>query len=79
VKAAAEEAAKDNAAHEKQSVSLEERRKHASAKAKKLKKALADVSCLSPLFVSFVIAFIFFDTSLCFICLLIICWPLLVS
>jgi hypothetical protein len=51
VKAAAEEAAKDNAAHEKQSVSLEERRKHASAKAKKLKKALADVSCLSPLFV----------------------------
>ncbi|KAG2746768.1 hypothetical protein P692DRAFT_201933204 [Suillus brevipes Sb2] len=42
VKAAAEEAAKDNAAHEKQSVSLEERRKHASAKAKKLKKALAD-------------------------------------
>ncbi|KAG2337616.1 hypothetical protein BDR05DRAFT_970038 [Suillus weaverae] len=42
VKAAAEEAAKDNAAREKQSVSLEERRKHASAKAKKLKKALAD-------------------------------------
>ncbi|KAG1879662.1 RecF/RecN/SMC N terminal domain-containing protein [Suillus tomentosus] len=42
VKAAAEEAVKDNAAREKQSVSLEERRKHASAKAKKLKKALAD-------------------------------------
>ncbi|KAG1859796.1 RecF/RecN/SMC [Suillus subluteus] len=42
VKTAAEEAAKDNAAREKQSVSLEERRKHASAKAKKLKKALAD-------------------------------------
>jgi len=50
VKAAAEEAAKDNAAREKQSVSLEERRKHASAKAKKLKKALADVSFLLPLF-----------------------------
>jgi structural maintenance of chromosome 4 len=47
VKAAAEEAAKDNTAHEKQSVSLEERRKHASAKAKKLKKALADVSFLA--------------------------------
>jgi structural maintenance of chromosome 4 len=44
VKAAAEEAAKDKAAREKQSVGLEERRKHASAKAKKLKKALADVS-----------------------------------
>ncbi|OAX33539.1 hypothetical protein K503DRAFT_869495 [Rhizopogon vinicolor AM-OR11-026] len=42
VKAAAEEAATDQSAREKQSVGLEERRKHASAKAKKLKKALAD-------------------------------------
>ncbi|OJA20715.1 hypothetical protein AZE42_08198 [Rhizopogon vesiculosus] len=42
VKAAAEEAATDQSAREKQSVGLEERRKHASAKAKKLKKALSD-------------------------------------
>jgi hypothetical protein len=50
VKAAAKEAAKDNVACKKQSVSLEEHQKHASVKAKKLKKALADVSFLLPLF-----------------------------
>ena len=44
VKAAAELAVKDQAAREKQVVSLEERRKHASSKAKKLKKTLQDVS-----------------------------------
>ncbi|EPQ60070.1 hypothetical protein GLOTRDRAFT_112842 [Gloeophyllum trabeum ATCC 11539] len=42
VKAAAEEAQKDLAAHEKQAVGLEEKRKHANSKAKKLKKALQD-------------------------------------
>ncbi|KAG6333811.1 hypothetical protein ID866_5281 [Astraeus odoratus] len=42
VKAAAEEAVKDQADHEKQAVGLEERRKHANSKAKKLKKALQD-------------------------------------
>ncbi|KAF9225187.1 RecF/RecN/SMC protein [Gyrodon lividus] len=42
VKAAAEEAAKDQAAHGKQAVGLDERRKHASTKAKKLKKALQE-------------------------------------
>ncbi|KAI6154283.1 hypothetical protein BKA82DRAFT_4099537 [Pisolithus tinctorius] len=42
VKAAAEEAIKDQTAHEKQVVSLEERRKHTSTKAKKLKKSLQD-------------------------------------
>jgi structural maintenance of chromosome 4 len=54
VKSAAEEAAKDQTAREKQSVGLEERRKHASAKAKKLKKVLADVSSFHPRFVAFV-------------------------
>ncbi|KIJ61386.1 hypothetical protein HYDPIDRAFT_70000, partial [Hydnomerulius pinastri MD-312] len=42
VKTAAEEAIKDQAAHEKQAVGLEERRKHASSKAKKLKKTVQD-------------------------------------
>ncbi|KAN0100061.1 RecF/RecN/SMC [Tylopilus felleus] len=42
VKAAAEEAVKDQTAHEKQAVGLEERRKHANTKAKKLKKTLQD-------------------------------------
>ncbi|KAI0082329.1 hypothetical protein K474DRAFT_1655715 [Panus rudis PR-1116 ss-1] len=42
VKAAAAEALKDLTAHEKQHVTLEERRKHTSAKAKKLKKSLQD-------------------------------------
>ncbi|KAH7886361.1 RecF/RecN/SMC N terminal domain-containing protein [Phlebopus sp. FC_14] len=42
VKAAAEEAVKDKADHEKQAVGLEERRKHASSKANKLKKTLQD-------------------------------------
>ncbi|KAL4068878.1 RecF/RecN/SMC N terminal domain-containing protein [Scleroderma yunnanense] len=42
VKAAAEGAVKEQAAHEKQAVGLEERRKHASSKLKKLKKALQD-------------------------------------
>jgi len=44
VKSAAELAVKDQAAREKQVVGLEERRKHASSKAKKLKKTLQDVS-----------------------------------
>ncbi|KAF9237097.1 RecF/RecN/SMC [Melanogaster broomeanus] len=42
VKAAAEEAVKDQATHGKQAIGLEERRKHASGKAKKLKKALQE-------------------------------------
>ncbi|KAL6304841.1 RecF/RecN/SMC [Sparassis latifolia] len=42
VKAAAAEAVKDLAVHEKQQVSLEERRKHANGKAKKLKKTMQD-------------------------------------
>ncbi|KZT27497.1 RecF/RecN/SMC protein [Neolentinus lepideus HHB14362 ss-1] len=42
VQAAAEEAQKDLAAHEKQAVGLEEKRKHANSKAKKLKKSLHD-------------------------------------
>jgi structural maintenance of chromosome 4 len=37
-------AMKDLAANEKQQVSLEERRKHANSKGKKLKKSLQDVS-----------------------------------
>ena len=45
VKAAAAEAVKDLAAHEKQQAGLEERSKHAKSKAKKLKKSLQDVSC----------------------------------
>jgi structural maintenance of chromosome 4 len=45
VKAAAAEAVKDLAAHEKQQVGLEERSKHAKSKAKKLKKSVQDVSC----------------------------------
>jgi structural maintenance of chromosome 4 len=55
VKTAAEEAIKDLAAHERRSVGLEERRKHATGKAKKLKKSLSDVrnlntpSCNGPL------------------------------
>ncbi|ETW86671.1 hypothetical protein HETIRDRAFT_58645 [Heterobasidion irregulare TC 32-1] len=40
VKAAAAEAVKDLAVHEKQAVGLEEKRKHATGKAKKLKKSL---------------------------------------
>ncbi|KAI5119782.1 hypothetical protein M0805_009253 [Coniferiporia weirii] len=42
VKAAAAEAMKDLAVHEKQQVNLEERRKHANTKAKKLKKSSQD-------------------------------------
>ncbi|EGO05390.1 hypothetical protein SERLA73DRAFT_101211 [Serpula lacrymans var. lacrymans S7.3] len=42
VKAAAAVALKDLAAHEKQEVGLEERRKHATSKMKKLKKSLLD-------------------------------------
>ena len=48
VKAAAAEAVKDLAAHEKQQAGLEERSKHAKSKAKKLKKSLQDVSCFGP-------------------------------
>jgi len=44
VKAAAAEAVKDLAVHEKQQVGLEERSKHAKNKAKKLKKSVQDVS-----------------------------------
>jgi hypothetical protein len=47
VKAAAAEAVKDLAAHEKQQAGLEERSKHAKSKAKKLKKSLQDVSFFS--------------------------------
>ena len=43
VKAAAAEALKEMAAYEKQEVGLEEKRKHANTKAKKLKKMLQDV------------------------------------
>ncbi|GLB43651.1 putative SMC proteins Flexible Hinge domain containing protein [Lyophyllum shimeji] len=42
VKAAATEALKELATHEKEEVELQERRKHAAAKAKKLKKSLQD-------------------------------------
>ncbi|KAF8129892.1 RecF/RecN/SMC [Boletus edulis] len=42
IKTAAEEAVKDQTAREKQAVGLEERRKHANAKAKKLKKTLQE-------------------------------------
>ncbi|KDQ62973.1 hypothetical protein JAAARDRAFT_362087 [Jaapia argillacea MUCL 33604] len=42
VKAAAAEAIKDLATYEKQAIGLEEKRKHANTKAKKLKKALHD-------------------------------------
>ncbi|KAI9566365.1 RecF/RecN/SMC [Boletus coccyginus] len=42
VKAAAEEAIKDQTAHGKQAVGLEERRKHANTKGKKLKKTLQE-------------------------------------
>ncbi|KAH9837376.1 RecF/RecN/SMC [Rhodofomes roseus] len=42
VKAAAAEASKDLASHEKRQVGLDERRKHASSKAKKLKKSLQE-------------------------------------
>lgn len=47
VKAAAAEALKEMAAYEKQEVGLEEKRKHANSKAKKLKKSLHDVSLLA--------------------------------
>lgn len=43
VKAAAAEALKEMATYEKQEVGLEEKRKHANSKAKKLKKSLQDV------------------------------------
>jgi structural maintenance of chromosome 4 len=46
VQAAAAEAVKDLASHEKQEVGLEERRKHATGKAKKLKKSLHEVSAI---------------------------------
>ncbi|KAF8844243.1 RecF/RecN/SMC protein [Paxillus ammoniavirescens] len=42
VKTAAEAAAKDQAAHTKQALGLDERRKHASTKAKKIKKTLQE-------------------------------------
>lgn len=41
---AAAEAVKDLAAREKTQISLEEKRKHANTKAKKLKKSINDVS-----------------------------------
>ena len=44
VKEAAAEALKDLTFHEKKQVGLEERRKHANTKVKKLKKSLQDVS-----------------------------------
>jgi hypothetical protein len=47
----AAEAVKDLAAREKQEVGLQERRKHAAGKAKKLKKSIQNVSCV--LFFSF--------------------------
>jgi structural maintenance of chromosome 4 len=43
VKAAAEEAVKDQTTQEKQAIGLEERRKHANSKAKKLKKTVQEV------------------------------------
>ena len=43
VKAAATEALKEMAVYEKQEVGLEEKRKHANSKAKKLKKSVQDV------------------------------------
>ena len=46
VKAAAAEALKEMATYEKQEVGLEEKRKHANSKAKKLKKSLQDVKRL---------------------------------
>jgi structural maintenance of chromosome 4 len=46
VKAAAAEALKEMTAYEKQEVGLEEKRKHANSKAKKLKKSLQDVKRL---------------------------------
>jgi len=46
VKAAAAEALKGMTAYEKQEVGLEEKCKHASSKAKKLKKSLHDVKRL---------------------------------
>lgn len=46
VKAAAAEALKEMAVYEKQEVGLEEKRKHANGKAKKLKKSLQDVKRL---------------------------------
>jgi hypothetical protein len=48
VKAAAAEALKEMAVYEKQEVGLEEKRKHANGKAKKLKKTLQDVWFLAP-------------------------------
>ena len=49
---AAEAALKDLGAKEKKEVGLQERRKHASAKAKKLKKSLTDVSHLHSLMIT---------------------------
>ena len=43
IKDAANEAIKDLAKHEKQQIGLEERKKHASGKTKKLKKSIQDV------------------------------------
>ena len=48
IKAAAAEALKEMGAYEKQEVGLEEKRKHANSKAKKLKKSLQDVSLRYP-------------------------------
>lgn len=50
VKAAAAEALKEMAAYEKQEVGLEEKRKHANTKAKKLRKTLQDVRISMPHF-----------------------------
>ena len=50
VKAAAAEALKEMAAYEKQEVGLEEKRKHANTKAKKLRKTLQDVRTSMPHF-----------------------------
>ena len=44
IQRAAEAALKDLTAHEKKQVSMEERKKHAKTKAKKLEKSLKDVS-----------------------------------
>ena len=45
VQRAAGEALKDLTSNEKKQVTLEERRKHAKTKAKKLEKSLKEVSC----------------------------------
>jgi hypothetical protein len=56
VKALAAEAAKDLAVHEKEAVGLEERRKHANGKAKKLKKSLNDVRIFLSQYLQFLVS-----------------------